>query len=117
MNLGRFALVAAEAAYKRREARALRLKEIVLARFEPTADQRFCLRRTEIVGAVAAGMGEVANNDTHAEVRRLAAELGLEAVVNGGRALYRCVKRRGETEAEALATSRAVRHDSRTRRK
>jgi hypothetical protein len=80
-------------------------------------DRRFCIRRLEVVDHVARVLGiRVVNNVTFHDVEQMAVKLGWEPVKNGGRALFRCVKRRDLDQEAALAISRRNRHDPRFHR-
>ncbi len=84
--------------------------------FETTpGDRRFCVRRLEVVEHVAKVLGiRVVNNRTFEEVTRAAEALGWEAIKNGNRSLFRCVKRRDHDPEGALMVARANRFDGRT---
>jgi hypothetical protein len=80
-------------------------------------DRRFCIRRMEAMDLAARALGiRVVNNFTFGEVRRVAETLGWEAVKNGNRSLFRCVRRRGIEAEAALVLSRANRRDPRAGR-
>jgi hypothetical protein len=98
---------------RRAELRSRHLPVLVQA-FETTTDPAFCLRRLEVVAEVAKALGERVNNDLFRDVVRVAQALGWEPVKNQNRSLFRGVKRRGQDDAEALAVSRANRHDPRS---
>ena len=87
----------------------------LLSGFETVpADPRFCVRRSEVVDHVVRALGiEVLNNRVFADVERAARSIGWQPVKNGGRSLFRCVKRKGQDDAEALVVSRAHRRDPR----
>ena len=55
----------------------------------------------------------VLSNRLFVDVEGVAETLGFQAVRNGGRSLFRCVRRRGVDADTALAISRANRRDSR----
>ncbi len=99
----------------RREERARNLREALAAVYEPTpGDPRFCVRRLEVVEHAARALGiRVLNNAVFAEVEAAACGLGFEAVRNGNRSLFRCVKRRDQDSETALSASRENRRDTR----
>ncbi|MGC9984734.1 MAG: hypothetical protein ABSF35_14025 [Polyangia bacterium] len=81
-------------------------------------DRRFVIRRQEAVDCVVKALGiGVVNNGVHGDVQGTAKTLGWEAVKNGNRALFRCVRRRDIDPDTALAVSRENRRDPRNRRR
>jgi len=98
--------------------RRYKVRQALESEFEAVpGDRRFCLRRLEVVEHVSRVLAiPVINNDVFADVEQAARALGWEAVKNGGRSLFRCVKRRDLEVDEALAVSRANRQDPRSRR-
>jgi hypothetical protein len=99
----------------RQEERKRNLRAALLAVYETTpGDPRFCVRRLEVVEHAARALGiRVLNNAVFAEVEVAACGLGFEAVRNGNRSLFRCVKRRDQDSETALSVSRESRRDSR----
>jgi hypothetical protein len=106
----------ADAEEKRRKALEQKQREALESTFEVVpGDRRFCIRREEAVAHLSRVLGiRVVNNRTYREVQRIAESLGWEAVRNGNRSLYRCVKRRDLGPDIALYLSRANRRDPRT---
>ena len=91
------------------------LHTAILSAFETVpGDSRFCVRRIDVVEQVARVRGiKVINNRVFADVQRAARELGWESIKNGGRSLFRCVKRTDQDIDEALMVSRSNRRDPR----
>ena len=100
-----------------REERERKLRVALEGAFEVVpGDRRFCIRRLEAVNLAAKTLGIcVVNNSTFREVQIVAETLGWEAVKNGNRSLFRCVRRRGIGVDAALFLSRANRDDPRAR--
>lgn len=117
-DIGRLLLATVLEAKLRQEERGRNLRAALLAVYEATpGDPRFCVRRLEVVEHAARVLGiRVLNNAVFAEVQEAAREVGFEAIKNGNRALFRCVKRRDIDPDAALAESRTNRRDPRTRR-
>jgi hypothetical protein len=105
-----------EAELKRMEEIDRKTRVALMAAFETVpGDPRFCIRRLEAVEHVVKTLGiRVVNNFTFRDVERVAVEFGWEPVKNGGRSLFRCVKRRDLDQDEALVVSRGNRYDPRT---
>lgn len=103
--------IAATAELVRRE----KVRAALAANYEAAPGPDYCVRRLEVVEDVARTLGiRVLNNAVFVDVERRARELGWESVKNGGRSLFRRVRRRGLDEAEALAISRSNRSDPRS---
>jgi hypothetical protein len=97
-----------------REERARKVRDAIASAYEETPAPAYCIRRLEVVLHVAGVLGvSILNNAFFAEVETAARGLGFQAVRNGNRSLFRCAKRRDQDDAEALAVSRANRHDPR----
>ena len=94
------------------------IRAAIESAYEPVpGDPRFCVRRLEVVEHVARTLGRaMVNNALFVAVERSARALGMEPIRNGGRRLYRCARRRGRSEAEAIADSQANRLDRRPER-
>ena len=92
------------------------LREALQNGFETVpGDRELCVRRLDVVEHVTSTLGiKVINNRVFADIEREAAALGWEPIKNGGRSLFRCVKRKDHDRDEALMVSRANRHDPRT---
>lgn len=91
------------------------MSEAIKSAFEIASGPTYCVRRLEVVEHVARTIGQVViNNAFHAEVERAARWLGFQSVKNGHRSLFRCAKRRDHDDQQALAVSRANRHDPRS---
>lgn len=97
------------------EEKRLKWTAALESQFETVAgDQRFCVRRLDVVEHVAQVLNiPVLNNRVFADVARAASSLGWQPVKNGGRSLFRCVKPRGIGLEEALTVSKALRYDPR----
>ena len=95
--------------------RRAKVHAALAAGYETADGPEFCVRRLEVVEHVARSLGvRVLNNELFNQVERRAHELGWESVKNGGRSLFRRVRRRGLDEAEAIAVSRSNRRDPRS---
>ncbi len=114
-DIGRLVLARVLEAKLRQEERGRNLRGALLDAYETTpGDPRFCVRRFEVVEHAARALGiRVLNNAVFAEVEAAACALGFEAVRNGNRSLFRCVKRRDQDSETALSLSRENRRDTR----
>jgi hypothetical protein len=114
-DIGRLVLARVLEAKLRQEERRRSLRDALWAAYETTlGDPRFCVRRLEVVEHAARALGiRVLNNAVFAEVEAAASALGFEAVRNGNRSLFRCVKRRDQDSETALSVSRENRRDTR----
>ena len=83
------------------------------AEFETVASAAFCVRCLDVAEHVARTFGRVINNHLFEDIARAAQSMGWTAIKNGNRSLYRGVRRRGLTDEQALAASRANRRDRR----
>jgi hypothetical protein len=101
--------------FLREDARRRQILDAIKAEFETTTSPTFCVRRIEVAEHLARVFGRVINNDLFADVARAALSIGWTAIKNGNRSLYRGVRRRGLTDEQALADSRANRRDRRWR--
>jgi len=98
--------------------RRIKVRGALTAQYETAPGPEYCVRRLEVVEEVARALGiRVLNNDLFLDVERRAHELGWESVKNGGRSLFRRVRRRELDDAEALALGRSNRYDPRTGRR
>jgi hypothetical protein len=100
---------------QRCEDRQKKVREVLSAGYETTpGDPRFCVRRLDVVEHAAQSLGiAVLNNAVFADVEAAASALGFQAVKNGNRSLFRCVKRRDQDRETALSVSRENRRDTR----
>jgi len=99
---------------RRLEARAERVRAAMLAGYRKDGPA-FCVRRTEVVEHVARRLGiPVVSYQLFVEVADAATVLGWQTVCCGGRQLFRGVRNRRQSAAEALARSRANRLDAGT---
>jgi hypothetical protein len=114
-ELDRRALLTVLAIRQDCEARRSQVREVLSASYDVTpGDPRFCVRRLEVVEYVARALGiAVLNNAVFADVEAAASAQGFQAVKNGNRSLFRCVKRRDHDHETALAVSGANRRDAR----
>lgn len=86
-----------------------RIRRIVDAEYECTGDKRMVVRRDDVAEFVALKLREVLSPNLRMDIAAAVVVMGFEGVMNGNRALYRRVKRKGTPDADAIANSAEIR--------
>lgn len=87
-----------------------RVRAAILAAFEPVDDPAFAVRRLDVVQVALRASGrKVASPKFQTMIREVVEGLGAEAVAPHNRRVFRKLRPRGMSEAEARALGRAQR--------